>query len=113
MAGDETSVAKDGVRVNGVWLRHSKLLTVDKAGMLPCYSHELYTLDALDALLMSQVSESAFDACYFGPVNRSKIVAVILPVLTWWGWGVDFELHSWTVFTESQIRSVAGFLIFQ
>lgn len=82
--GDEVTVADDGVRVNGVLLAYSKPFKSDKAGRpLPRYQSDRYTLGASEVLLMSDVSDTSFDARYFGPINRSQIVTVIKPVMTW------------------------------
>jgi conjugative transfer signal peptidase TraF len=82
--GDVVSVDDDGVRVNGELLPFSAPRKADPAGRpLPRYQAATYTLGNAEVLLMSDVSETSFDARYFGPLNRSQIRTVIRPVITW------------------------------
>ena len=99
---DKVSVTDNGVRVNDELLPHSKPFQADKAGRpLPRYNlysmpiqshmhsdsileqHDTYTLGNDELLLMSDVSDTSFDARYFGPVNRCQVRTVIRPVITW------------------------------
>ncbi len=82
--GDTIKIAEDGVRVNNRLLPHSAPIPIDKAGRpLPRYQPAYFTMTYSDVLLMSDVSGTSFDGRYFGPVNRSQILSVIRPVLTW------------------------------
>ncbi|EOS1694668.1 conjugative transfer signal peptidase TraF [Escherichia coli] len=82
--GDEVAITDAGVRVNGELLPHSALIKADPSGRpLPRYQSDSYTLGTAEVLLMSDVSDTSFDGRYFGPVNRSQIITVIRPVLTW------------------------------
>lgn len=82
--GDTVSVTPQGVTVNGGLLPHSKPLRVDTAGRpLPYMSDKRYTLGESELLLMTDRSETSFDARYFGPVTREHVKSVIRPVFTW------------------------------
>jgi type IV secretory pathway protease TraF len=50
---------------------------------MPRYQPTPFTLEALEVLLMSDVSATSFDGRYFAPLSRSQIKSVIRPVLTW------------------------------
>jgi conjugative transfer signal peptidase TraF len=81
---DRVTIFKDGVRVNGVLLPFSTPLKQDRAGRaLPRFQSARFTLGNSEVLLMSDVSGTSFDGRYFGPVGRSQIRSVIVPVLTW------------------------------
>ena len=82
--GDIVTTSDAGVRVNGVLLPFSALLVKDRAGRpLPRYQSTNFVINNADVLLMSDVSGTSFDARYFGPVNRSHIKTVIVPLVTW------------------------------
>lgn len=82
--GDTVSISADGVVVNGELLPHSRPLPADKAGrLLPQVTVSTRTLDDAELLLMSEVSDTSFDARYFGVINDSQIDSVIRPILTW------------------------------
>lgn len=82
--GDGVTIADDGVRVNGALLPFSAPLAHDKAGRpLPRFQSASFTIGNSEVLLMSDVSGTSFDGRYFGPVGRSQIQTVIVPVLTW------------------------------
>ncbi|VTU46121.1 conjugal transfer peptidase TraF (plasmid) [Variovorax sp. SRS16] len=81
---DRISVRLDGVRVNGALLPLSAPLLADKAGR-PLAHFQAFnrTLGAQEVLPMSDVNPLSYDGRYFGPITRSQIEAVIVPVLTW------------------------------
>jgi type IV secretory pathway protease TraF len=76
--------------VTGVWaicgllLKNSAPRPVDDAGrpLQPYYLND-YTLGTDELLLMSAYSQASFDARYFGPLSRTTIQSVIVPILTW------------------------------
>ncbi|MCP4287507.1 MAG: conjugative transfer signal peptidase TraF [Gammaproteobacteria bacterium] len=81
---DFVSVAPDGVRVNGNLLPLSAPLDADAAGRsMPRYRVDGYTLRQGELLLMSDVTAVSFDGRYYGPIDRSQVVSVIRPVMTW------------------------------
>lgn len=81
---DSVSVAPDGVRVNGNLLPLSVPLDADAAGRsMPRYRVDGYTLRQGELLLMSDVTAVSFDGRYYGPIERSQVVSVIRPVMTW------------------------------
>ena len=81
---DIVSVADDGVRVNGRMLPFSKVLKADQAGRpLPRYQVDSYTLSEHEVLLMTDRNPLSFDGRYFGPLNRSQIKSVVIPIITW------------------------------
>lgn len=82
--GDVIRVSDSGISVNGVQLPYSKPRETDLAGReLPVYAFDQYTLGSSELLLMSDVSETSFDARYFGPIAQSQVKQVIRPVVTW------------------------------
>lgn len=81
---DVVSVTDKGVIVNNNLLALSAPISADLQGRpLPHYRIDHKTLDADEVLMMSDVSGTSFDSRYFGPVNRSQIKTVIVPVMTW------------------------------
>jgi conjugative transfer signal peptidase TraF len=81
---DAVTISDAGVSVNGVLLPFSAPLSADRAGRpLPRYQSANFVIGNSEVLLMSDVSGTSFDGRYFGPVNRSQIKTVILPVFTW------------------------------
>jgi conjugative transfer signal peptidase TraF len=82
--GDTVSIEDDGVRVNTVLMPLSVPLRMDKAGRpLARFVSSRFSLDGSKVLLMSDVTGASFDSRYFGPIDRSQIKTVILPVITW------------------------------
>jgi len=82
--GDHVTIADDGVRVNGQLLPFSAPLAQDRAGRpLPRFQSADFVIGNTEVLLMSDVSGTSFDGRYYGPVGRSQIQSVIVPVLTW------------------------------
>lgn len=81
---DAVTIADDGVRVNGALLPFSAPLARDPAGrVLPRFQASQFVIGNSELLLMSDVSGTSFDGRYFGPINRSQIKTVIVPVFTW------------------------------
>ena len=81
---DVVVISNAGVSVNGGLLPNSIPLKSDPAGRpLPRYQSEKFIIGSSEVLLMSDVSATSFDGRYFGPVNRSQIRTVIVPVFTW------------------------------
>ena len=84
VAGDAVAIETDGVSVNGASLPLSAPLLSDAAGRpLPRYRPATFVLGPSQVLLMSNVSGTSFDGRYFGPVGRTHIKTVIVPVFTW------------------------------
>jgi len=82
--GDAVAIKETGVSVNGATLPLSAPLSNDGAGRpLPRYSPAAFILGPAEVLLMSNVSSNSFDGRYIGPVTRSHIKTVIVPVFTW------------------------------
>lgn len=83
-AGDTVNIGDAGVSVNDQLLPFSVPLKQDAAGrQLPRYQASHFVIGNSELLLMSDVSSTSFDGRYFGPVNRSQIKTVIVPVFTW------------------------------
>jgi conjugative transfer signal peptidase TraF len=84
LGGDRVTIDTEGVRVNGVLLKNSAPRAVDEAGR-PMRSYELndYTLGSEEVLLMSDYNPASFDGRYFGPLPKTTIQSVIVPVITW------------------------------
>jgi conjugative transfer signal peptidase TraF len=84
VGGDRVTIDAEGVRINGVLLKNSAPRPADKAGR-PMRAYELsdYTLGSEEVLLMSDYSPASFDGRYFGPLSRTTIQSVIVPIITW------------------------------
>lgn len=81
---DVVSITDAGVNVNGTLMPHSVPVKADSAGRaLPRFQSASFTIGDSEVFLMSDVSATSFDGRYFGPVNRSQIKTVIVPVFTW------------------------------
>lgn len=81
---DTVTISDAGVSVNGALLPFSTPLALDRAGRpLPRYQSANFVIGNSEVLLMSDVSGTSFDGRYFGPVNRSQIKTVVVPVITW------------------------------
>lgn len=84
VAGDTVDIDDAGVAVNGLLLPFSVPLKQDAAGKpLPRYQASRFVIGNSEVLLMSDTSSTSFDGRYFGPVSRSQIKTVIVPVFTW------------------------------
>lgn len=82
--GDVVAVSEVGVWVNGALLPASAPSTEDAGGReLPRFHADAYPLGAAEVLLMSPLSRTAFDARYFGPLDRAQIRTVLTPLVTW------------------------------
>ena len=84
VAGDRVTIGIQGVQVNGVLLKNSAPRPADEAGR-PLRAYELsdYALRSEEVLLMSDYNPASFDGRYFGPLSRTAIQSVIVPVITW------------------------------
>ena len=84
VGGDRVTIDSTGVRVNGIRLKNSAPRAADDAGR-PMRAYELsdYALGSEEVLLMSDYNPASFDGRYFGPLSKTTIQSVIVPVLTW------------------------------
>jgi conjugative transfer signal peptidase TraF len=84
VGGDRVAIDREGVRVNGILLKNSAPRVTDEAGQLmpACYLSD-YTLRVDEVLLMSDHDPASFDGRYFGPLPKTTIQSVIMPVITW------------------------------
>ena len=83
VGGDRATINALGVEVNGITLANSVPLTKDAAGLpLQFYPLRNYTLGPDEILIMSE-SPASFDSRYFGPVKRTMLESVVVPLLTW------------------------------
>ena len=81
---DAVAITDAGVTVNGAMLPLSAPMAMDKFGRpLPRYQHTKFTISDNEVLVMSDVNGTSFDGRYFGPILRSQIQTVIVPVFTW------------------------------
>jgi conjugative transfer signal peptidase TraF len=84
VANDAIELTDRGVLVNQHLLAFSAPRPRDFSGRpLRRYEPRAFSLTESQLLLMSDVSETSFDARYFGPVERVQVRSVIVPVLTW------------------------------
>jgi len=84
VGGDRVSIDRERVWVNGLVLKNSAPRLADEAGrlMAACYLSN-YTLGADEVLLMSDYNPASFDGRYFGPLPKTTIQSVIVPIITW------------------------------
>jgi len=84
LSGDRVTIGVQGVQVNGVLLKNSAPRPADEAGR-PLSAYELsdYALRSEEVLLMSDYNPASFDGRYFGPLSKTTIQSVIVPVITW------------------------------
>jgi len=84
VGGDRVTIDSTGVRVNGIRLKNSAPRAADDAGR-PMRAYELsdYALGSEEVFLMSDYNPASFDGRYFGPLSKTTIQSVIVPVLTW------------------------------
>ncbi|WP_017879691.1 conjugative transfer signal peptidase TraF [Janthinobacterium sp. CG3] len=81
---DAVAITDAGVTVNGAMLPLSAPMVMDKFDRpLPRYQHAKFTISDNEVLVMSDVNGKSFDGRYFGPILRSQIQTVIVPVFTW------------------------------
>ncbi|WP_426107446.1 conjugative transfer signal peptidase TraF [Massilia sp. TSP1-1-2] len=81
---DAVAITDAGVTVNSTMLPLSAPMAMDKFGRpLPRYQHTNFTISDNEVLVMSDVNGKSFDGRYFGPILRSQIKTVIVPVFTW------------------------------
>lgn len=73
----------EGVYVNDELLPFSRPFDADSAGRALPVIRTDYRLGDSELLLMTDISPTSFDSRYFGLINRSQIVGVIRPVITW------------------------------
>jgi conjugative transfer signal peptidase TraF len=83
VGGDRVASSEDGIILNGEVLPASAPLPADRAGrIMPRYAFVDYTLGESELLLMSDMSSTSFDGCYFGPVDMVQVKGVIRPLFT-------------------------------
>jgi conjugative transfer signal peptidase TraF len=84
VAGDRVTIDAEGVRVNGIRLKNSAPRLADEAGrpLQPYYLSD-YTFGSDEVLLISDYSPASFDGRYFGPLPKTTIQSVIVPIITW------------------------------
>jgi conjugative transfer signal peptidase TraF len=87
VAGDGVMVNEDGIQIDGKLLPLSARKHADPHGRpLPKPDQAHYVLRPSQLWVMSDTNDHSFDSRYFGPIDRSWVVDVIRPSLTW-GYG--------------------------
>lgn len=80
--GDTVSFTANGVQVNGEHLPYSKPKKRDASGReLSCWRVNHVALNESELLLMTDQSVLSFDARYFGPINKTQVKAVVIPLI--------------------------------
>lgn len=79
VSGDIITSNKEGVFVNGNYIKNSKPIISD---VIPFLSLNEYVLLENELLLMSDYNPFSFDARYFGIIDRKQISDVVIPILT-------------------------------
>lgn len=85
LEGDIVEITSQGVSVNGVVIRNSKLAIRDSLGRpLPSYGEvgSSYVLDKDEVLLINERANS-FDGRYFGPLKSYALIAKLKPYWIW------------------------------
>jgi len=84
VTGDQVAFADAAVQVNGVALANSAALPHDPSGhSMPRPFPRLQRLAEGQVLLVSSYNPGSFDGRYFGVLEGSTVVSVVVPVLTW------------------------------
>ena len=84
LSEDRVTIGVQGVQVNGVLLKNSAPRPADEAGRrLSAYELSDYALRSDEVLLMSNYNPASFDGRYFGPLSKTTIQSVIVPIITW------------------------------
>ncbi|SET69754.1 conjugation peptidase TraF. Serine peptidase. MEROPS family S26C [Nitrosomonas marina] len=82
VAGDTVLIDETGISVNGERLPNSAPLSTDAYGAtLPQYRFNEVLAES-EYLLLSDLNPHSFDARYFGVIDRTQIVHVVRPVVT-------------------------------
>ena len=82
VAGDTVLIDETGITVNGQLLPNSIPIRADAYGAaLPQYRFDA-VLGESKYLLLSDLNPHSFDARYFGVIDRTQIVHVVRPVVT-------------------------------
>lgn len=82
VAGDTVAIDQLGIVVNGKLLPNSAPLGIDALGAaLPQYRYTAM-LSESEYLLLSDLNPQSFDARYFGVIDRTQILHVVRPILT-------------------------------
>jgi len=80
VSGDRIMISKEGIKINGVLQKNSKLLAVDsKQRYLPQSKNT--TMPYGMVWLLSDYSQQSFDSRYFGPIPISSIIGVMQPII--------------------------------
>ena len=83
VGGDLVEVVEMGVVVNGELLSASRPLTRDSGRRpMPVLPRRRYRMGSGQLWLIGDDPRS-WDSRYFGPVSRSSVVAVVVPIWTW------------------------------
>lgn len=81
--GDDVDIQPEGIQVNGVRVPHSAQRSTDLGGRtLPLLRLHVRSLPESALLLLSDSSDTSFDARYFGLSDRSQVMSVLQPVWT-------------------------------
>ena len=86
VGGDNVSVGKDAIAINGRVLPLSARSAVDGAGRPLPQPFDRYVLNDAQLWVMSDTNPKSFDSRYFGPIEKQWVTAVVRPVMTW-GYG--------------------------
>lgn len=82
--GDLVEVEERGIRVNGVEIKQSKILTKDSRNRkLTSVLGQSFLLGENEIWLFGENSKNSWDSRYYGPININQINHVMLPILTW------------------------------
>jgi conjugative transfer signal peptidase TraF len=82
--GDRVTMNAEGATVNGTRLANSAPRDRDGAGRpLQPYMVTGHVIGSGEVLLMCEYSSLSFDSRYFGPLSKTTIQSVIVPILTW------------------------------
>jgi conjugative transfer signal peptidase TraF len=84
IGGDVVAHREDGIAVNRELIANSGTLARDsRQRLLPHYPWGDHVLKPRELWLFSSYRPNSYDSRYFGPVDASRVMAVLRPVWTW------------------------------
>lgn len=84
IGGDVVALRAEGLAVNRTPIANSRTLPRDsRQRALPHYTWGDHILEPRELWLFSPYRPNSYDSRYFGPVDASRVMAVLRPVWTW------------------------------
>lgn len=80
LGGDNISINKSGVFVNGIKIKASRPLKLEGDAKLSFVKFSNYKLKPKELLLMGENDPISFDSRYFGVIDKEQVISVIYPI---------------------------------